>query len=1067
MVIFSGEEWSEFLKTAASAASPNLILLYVMAALLLGHLVIINLFVAVLVEVFVHDERDRRHKRLLEQRPSPDDGKARLASASASGHAGRDGRSQLVDLEEEEDRQLEGTTCGCLDERAALRVACRHVLRSQLWRGAVLLVIALSCIHLAKDSPEIDPESDLARQLARANVMLTAFFALEAALKICTLGFVAARGAYLRTGWNRLDFLILLTSLLALAGVGGRAGALVRLLRVLRPLRLVRRVPGMTAIFTFFMQAAGEVVNVAGVIVFFQLIFAVIGMQLYMPINFETSVVSFDHFVGAMLLLFASATGDDWSSYMWTAMDGGSAADGAPAARNDRSPAALYFIAWLYVGQWLLINLFIATVVNNFVRIKEEERQGGAKEASASLLSADQRQWQLAMQAAREHQRTQPERQPPPPPPGEARECVWRIVTSTSFDIGMTVVIMLNIGVMSLNYYHIERDPWMLGLYGQLMLLCTNVYYAEAALKIFGLTCEGYFQNGWNRFEFTLVTIALLDQFFADAVRYLPIPPMLLRVLRIARILRILRLLRSFTGLRHVVMTLILSFPSFINVGALLGLVVFMYAVLGVQLFHAVPPGEVLREGHGFQSVLGASQVLFQCLTADRWTRIMLDAGGAGGAGGEGGPGGPGGAAGGPSPSGVVGGLPIAYAYFISFMLLGLFVLANLVVAIILQNFSSLGDFNPHVASHDDIEGFCERWNALDTEGNGFIASEELAALLTSLERPLRPLGILRDSGHANQLNARSVIKRLVDQGVLPQRLVSATYLDYKFVLDTLIRYSFEQYNRAHADSQIEEPRRESLWERVRRRFRDDTTGVLFSVHSSHRRSVGALMQALTAEKLLGSGTTAQQLRSLTELSRAQATKIDSLEAGMAEALQRLRDVEAAMLDQHDAREHPPDGTRAAAYPPDGTRRGDSEFGLDAAFLGQAPPAPQPPSGSQRWPIPPTGTVEPLTAAILPVEYASPQLTPLPSPLPQVSSKPALGAVAALTSVAMATAPHEVAPPPHLAHAVSPQVASPHLELPVRDRQQPLDVERPTHAASTVDVQQCHASTEGRDFEPT
>ena len=51
-----------------------------------------------------------------------------------------------------------------------------------------------------------------------------------------------------------------------------------------------------------------------------------------------------------------------------------------------------------------------------------------------------------------------------------------------------------------------------------------------------------------------------------------------LRVLRVARVLRILRLLKNLKGLRDLVMTLVAAFPSLINVGAVLGLVVFMCA---------------------------------------------------------------------------------------------------------------------------------------------------------------------------------------------------------------------------------------------------------------------------------------------------------------------------------------------------------------------------------------------------------------------------------------------------------------------------------------------------------
>ena len=99
---------------------------------------------------------------------------------------------------------------------------------------------------------------------------------------------------------------------------------------------------------------------------------------------------------------------------------------------------------------------------------------------------------------------------------------------------------------------------------------------------------------------------SLLDQFASELLaQYLPIPPMLLRVLRILRILRILRLLKGAKQLRDLLVTMILSFPSLLNVASLLGLIIFIYAVLGVNLFtflvhQVVPP---TSRSHGEQSL--------------------------------------------------------------------------------------------------------------------------------------------------------------------------------------------------------------------------------------------------------------------------------------------------------------------------------------------------------------------------------------------------------------------------------------------------------------------------------
>ena len=86
------------------------------------------------------------------------------------------------------------------------------------------------------------------------------------------------------------------------------------------------------------------------------------------------------------------------------------------------------------------------------------------------------------------------------------------------------------------------------------------------------------------------MTTSLLDQFAAELLAtFLPIPPMLLRVLRVFRVLRILRLLKGAKGVKNLLMTMVLSFPSLINVCSLLGLVLFMYSVLGVQVMIPLP----------------------------------------------------------------------------------------------------------------------------------------------------------------------------------------------------------------------------------------------------------------------------------------------------------------------------------------------------------------------------------------------------------------------------------------------------------------------------------------------
>ena len=72
-------------------------------------------------------------------------------------------------------------------------------------------------------------------------------------------------------------------------------------------------------------------------------------------------------------------------------------------------------------------------------------------------------------------------------------------------------------------------------------------------------------------------------------------------------------------------MTMVLSLPSLVNVGSLLALVVYMYSILGVQLFTFVRHQSYLTQYRNFDSFGNAVTLLFQCLTGDGWSYLMFD----------------------------------------------------------------------------------------------------------------------------------------------------------------------------------------------------------------------------------------------------------------------------------------------------------------------------------------------------------------------------------------------------------------------------------------------------------
>ena len=103
-------------------------------------------------------------------------------------------------------------------------------------------------------------------------------------LKIISTGFWYGADAYLVSRWHQLDFSIICVSYLSLAADAVpalRPLKALRVLRVLRPLRIVSRSPGMRLILNSLSKSLASVFHVISFILMIQLVFALVGMQLF------------------------------------------------------------------------------------------------------------------------------------------------------------------------------------------------------------------------------------------------------------------------------------------------------------------------------------------------------------------------------------------------------------------------------------------------------------------------------------------------------------------------------------------------------------------------------------------------------------------------------------------------------------------------------------------------------------------------------------------------------------------------------------------------------------------
>ena len=194
----------------------------------------------------------------------------------------------------------------------------------------------------------------------------------------------------------------------------------------------------------------------------------------------------------------------------------------------------------------------------------------------------------------------------------------------------------------------------------------------------------------------------------------MPLPETLLRLPSAFVVLRVMRLVQYSKALEKLLTIAFLSLPSLVNVTSLLLLVMFIFSILGVQLFTFLPRGIYLDDDRNFDNFQNALLVNLQCLTGDSWSGLMGDA----------------------RNSDTVNPM-LVEIYFVAFQVICGFVIVNLLVAVILENFQSMAPSNSDLISGDDIDTFSEAWGNFDPDASQFIPADKLPDLLKAIPQPM------------------------------------------------------------------------------------------------------------------------------------------------------------------------------------------------------------------------------------------------------------------------------------------------------------------------------------------
>jgi len=178
---------------------------------------------------------------------------------------------------------LEGNSLMCFGPENAFRKGCHAVAFHFVTETIVIILILASCVFLAMEEPALAEGSATYEFLQLMNYVLTGVFTIECLLKVIGLGLWQGEKAYLNSGWNVLDFVIVLISIMSLvfASAGVKALRSMRALRALRPLRLVSRLKGLKVVVDTIAEVLPQLVNVVLFTLIVWFFFGILGLHAF------------------------------------------------------------------------------------------------------------------------------------------------------------------------------------------------------------------------------------------------------------------------------------------------------------------------------------------------------------------------------------------------------------------------------------------------------------------------------------------------------------------------------------------------------------------------------------------------------------------------------------------------------------------------------------------------------------------------------------------------------------------------------------------------------------------
>nr|XP_047138461.1 voltage-dependent R-type calcium channel subunit alpha-1E isoform X2 [Hydra vulgaris] len=611
----------------------------------------------------------------------------------------------------------------------AFRRACVKISTSKPFESFIMLVIISNCVMMALNAPLPEGDkSNINTKLEQFEVYMLAIFILEAFLKVVSQGFILHANSYLRTPWNILDFVVIVTGILPYVGLkdGGNL-KFIKAAKVLRPLKLVSGVPSLQLVMSAILKSMGSLMEISLLIGFVIVIYAIIGTSLLTGTFRQTCVfnysnvfevasydndnpslcgipdssgrqcdngalclkkwsgpnngiTSFDNILLGCITVFQCMTCEGWTDIMYAVFK---------VYDYKGRFTWIYFYSLNVVGAQFMLNLVCGVLSGEFS--KENERVANRDEflrqraelaAERALEKYDGWIDEGELAAAREQEEKLKKQEEledqgeivEPPLTGLqvfiARNTVIRTKLKTfmlsNFMYWVVIgLVFLNSVSGIMQYYN--QKKWIDDVINITDNIFLAFFFLEMCLKIYALGPILYFQSKFNLFDCVVVFASVINWLMNFFLKI----NLGVSVLRQLRLMRLFKFTSHWSSLKNLIASILASMTSIMSLVVLLLLFLMIFGLLGMQLFGGQL--KLTNPRSNFDDFFNAILTVFQIVTGEDWNNTMYEGINA---------------YGGPLKAA---GLSVSL-YYILCTCLGNFVLLNVFLAIAVDNISLTAD---------------------------------------------------------------------------------------------------------------------------------------------------------------------------------------------------------------------------------------------------------------------------------------------------------------------------------------------------------------------------------------